>query len=192
MTINIQRYTKLSSSLSCSCSKFSLDRSYSINSLLETLDVVEVLNPIVKTTDDESVSISYVTTDSRDLVDSDSNACLFIAIEGEAIDGHDYLPSVLKKNVAAIIASNPDKINKLQFSVPVIVVKNTSIALKTLVKLGISINLDQLKLIGITGTNGKTTTAWMIAFLAKELNIKSASIGTLGVVVTTLEKFGFC
>lgn len=113
-----------------------------------------------------------IKTDSRKVCPGDT----FVAIKGQIIDGHDFIKQAIDNGATTIVSQKRGKTNKVKF----IKVKNTNKYLKkTLVK-NYSSLLNDLKIIGITGTNGKTTTAYMTYQLLNKLNIKCAYIGTLG------------
>jgi len=107
-------------------------------------------------------SINHVSIDSRNI----NKNTLFIAIKGERFDGHDFIDEVVKKGAAAVIinAKSFREIKDLDF--PVITVKDTTIALGDVAKLWRS--KLKAKVIGITGSAGKTTTKEILATLLSE------------------------
>jgi UDP-N-acetylmuramoyl-tripeptide--D-alanyl-D-alanine ligase len=111
---------------------------------------------------DSYKAISKVEIDSRKI----KKGSLFVAIKGEKLDGHKFVPDALKLGASAVMieAKYLKKINSLQ--VPLITVENTTKAYGELA------NIWRHKLntvvIGITGSNGKTTTKEMIATLLSE------------------------
>lgn len=107
-------------------------------------------------------SIQYVSIDSRNI----KKNTLFIAIKGERFDGHNFIDEVVRNGVAAVLISekNFKKIHDLD--IPVITVKDTTIALGEIAKLWRS-KLNT-KVIGITGSAGKTTTKEILATLLSE------------------------
>lgn len=94
----------------------------------------------------------------------------FIAIKGEFKDGHDYIYEAIEKGATKIIAEHGN------YNVETEIVLST----KKYLEEYLSNNLPNIKIIGVTGTNGKTTTCYLIWQIFNKLNIKCAYIGTLG------------
>ena len=117
-----------------------------------------------------------IVTDSRK-VTKDS---VFIAIEGPTSDGHNFLEDVLVKSPICVII-NTSQSNLIQGKSPFITVQDTRKALAILAAQQYKNPAKKIKLIGVTGTNGKTSTVWIIHELLKLLGKKSFRIGTLGV-----------
>lgn len=101
----------------------------------------------------------------------------FIAIKSELRDGHDYIEDAIDRGAACIIAE------KGEYLVKTIIVKDTKVYLANYLKDLYENKLNKLKLIGITGTNGKTTSCYFIYQLLNRLGIKTAYIGTIGFYV---------
>ncbi len=99
----------------------------------------------------------------------------FVAIKGHTVDGHDFINDAIKKGATNIIASH-----EVACNVPIKVVENPSKYLKEQLISNYSEPLKKLKLIGVTGTNGKTTSCYLTYQLLKELGVKVAYIGTIG------------
>ena len=111
-----------------------------------------------------------VTADSRMV----KPGFLFVAIDGTQLDGAMFIPSALERGAAAIITSQP-----YTADVPVIVEANPRHALAAIASRFFP-ETPRCK-VGITGTNGKTSTAHFVAELWEALGLRAASIGTLGV-----------
>ncbi|MEG0799241.1 MAG: UDP-N-acetylmuramoyl-L-alanyl-D-glutamate--2,6-diaminopimelate ligase [Bacilli bacterium] len=108
--------------------------------------------------------------DSRKVKDGDT----FIAIVGSLSDGHDFIEAAIKNGAKKIVAEYGS------YSVETLIVKNTKTYLeKELTKYYKDITKD-IKFVGITGTNGKTTTSSFIYQLLNSLSIKTSLIGTTG------------
>lgn len=99
----------------------------------------------------------------------------FVAIKGNTVDGHDYIEEAIKNGAVKIIATK-----KVNCSVPLEVVLDTEAYLKEKLVEEYSEELKNLKLIGVTGTNGKTTTCYLTYQLLKQLGVKAAYMGTIG------------
>ena len=101
----------------------------------------------------------------------------FVAIKGYTVDGHDYIEDAIKNGATAIIAEK-----EVRCSVPVTVVENSAEYYQKLLVKEYKDDFKYLKLIGITGTNGKTTSAWLTYQMLLGLGKKAAYIGTLGFI----------
>ena len=99
----------------------------------------------------------------------------FVAIKGYTVDGHNYIDSAIKNGATSIIAEK-----EVDVSVPVTVVEDSAKYFQDKLVKEYSSNYKDLKLIGITGTNGKTTSAYLAYQTLNMLGHKSAYIGTLG------------
>lgn len=102
---------------------------------------------------------------------------IFVAIKGHTVDGHDYINAAIKNGAIKIIAEK-----NIECEVPVEVVSNSEEYLKEALKQEYAQELNDLKIIGITGTNGKTTTSYLIYQILNELGNNTAYIGTLGYI----------
>ncbi|MFD2217035.1 UDP-N-acetylmuramoyl-tripeptide--D-alanyl-D-alanine ligase [Metabacillus endolithicus] len=104
----------------------------------------------------QHVEISGVTTDSRNV----ENDNLFFPLVGDVFNGHEFVDKAISNGAKAVIwqksEKNPPK------EVPIILVEDTLVALQALATAYIN-ELPNLKIIGITGSNGKTTTKDMVA-----------------------------
>ncbi len=99
----------------------------------------------------------------------------FIAIKGLTVDGHDFIDSAIEKGASKIISEKD-----LDINVPYEKVKDTSEYLKDILNKEYGKEISKLKLIGVTGTNGKTTSCYLIYQMLLNLGVNTAYIGTLG------------
>ena len=100
---------------------------------------------------------------------------IFVAIPGYTVDGHDFIEKAIENGASEIIVSKD-----VEFDIPTTKVENTSNYLTdTLVK-EYSNEFKDMKFVGITGTNGKTTTCYLIYQLLRKLNVNAAYLGTIG------------
>ncbi len=108
--------------------------------------------------------------DSRKIKKGDT----FIALRGINKDGHDYIEDAIKRGATNIICERG------KYSVNTTIVKDTKEYLKEYLENNYYDDIKKLKLIGMTGTNGKTTTCFLIFRALNKAGIKCAYIGTLG------------
>ncbi len=118
----------------------------------------------------EDPEITSIENDNRKV----QKGSLFICIKGYTVDGHDFAVSAVKRGAAAILAEKP-----LNLDVPVIRVKDTARAMAVLADAFYGQPTRKLRLIGITGTNGKTTTSHLIEKIFADHGEKTGLIGTM-------------
>ncbi len=109
--------------------------------------------------------------DSRHVVPGDT----FVAIKGSIVDGHNYIEQAIKNGATKVIVSNNKK-----YSVETVNVKDTDKYLNDYLVKTYSHLFKDIKFVGITGTNGKTTTGFMTYQLLRKVDVKVAYIGTIG------------
>ncbi|OGI06659.1 MAG: UDP-N-acetylmuramoyl-L-alanyl-D-glutamate--2,6-diaminopimelate ligase [Candidatus Melainabacteria bacterium RIFCSPLOWO2_02_FULL_35_15] len=120
--------------------------------------------------EDNSV-ITGISYDSRKVKESD----IFICLIGEKTDGHNYIKKAEAKGAKVILAQK-----KVNSNLPVIYVQNTQSSIAKLANLFYKEPSKKIKIIGVTGTNGKTTTTHLVQHIFEKNNLKTAVIGTLG------------
>ena len=120
----------------------------------------------------ESQEIDFLTIDSRKC----QKGALYFAINGTQVDGHKFVDSAYKNGAAAAVVEHP-----VDCEIPQIVVKNTRSAMSFASSEFFGNPSKKLKMIGITGTNGKTSISYMIKAIAKENGISCGVIGTGGI-----------
>jgi len=124
-----------------------------------------------------SVSINNLDFDSRNISIDD----VFIAVPGTKVDGHEYIDKAVKQGAIAIICENfpTDFINGVTY----VKVASSSQALAVMASNYYGVPSQNLKLIGITGTNGKTTVATLLYQLFKKAGYKVGLISTVKVMI---------
>lgn len=118
------------------------------------------------------VAIRAVTADSKRV----EPGTFFVAIRGERFDGHDYLDEVIRRGAAAVLVER----ESIRLPVPVVVVKDSRRALAHVAVRWFGFPADRLTCVGITGTNGKTTTAFLVQRMLETAGCQSALLGTIG------------
>ena len=101
---------------------------------------------------------------------------LFVAVRGFHSDGHQFIPHAVQQGAAAVIA---EAWNGPQTDTPVILVPDSRVALARLAAAFYGHPSRRLKLIGITGTNGKTTTSYLVKSIIEAAGHVSGLIGTI-------------
>jgi UDP-N-acetylmuramoyl-L-alanyl-D-glutamate--2,6-diaminopimelate ligase len=133
--------------------------------LLEKLDY-EVIQG------NDQIEITELTNDSRKVVEGS----VFVCISGAVWDGHAYVKDVAEKGAIAVIV---EKDVDAPEGLTVIKVADTRYALALTSAAYFGYPADKLKVIGITGTKGKTTTAFMVQHILESAGIKTGIIGTV-------------
>ncbi|WP_316736116.1 UDP-N-acetylmuramoyl-L-alanyl-D-glutamate--2,6-diaminopimelate ligase [Pedobacter aquatilis] len=128
------------------------------------------IKELVGKTDREIAALHF---DSRKVAQDD----VFFAIVGTAADGHQYIQQTVTKGAAVIICENLPEIE--DYNVTYIKVDNTSVALGIMAGNFYGNPSKELKLVGITGTNGKTTIATILYKLFRDLGYKTGLISTV-------------
>ena len=137
-----------------------------LEELILNIDSISILGNL-------QIEIKGIEFDSRKI----QKNYLFIANKGTSVDGHNYIDSAIKNGATAIICEDvPQKINK---NICYIQVKNSSEVLGQIAAVWYNNPSERLKLIGITGTNGKTTIATLLYELFKAMGHKVGLISTV-------------
>lgn len=132
-------------------------------------ELLQHLHPFLPFTG-ENPKITSIENDNRKV----QSGSLFICIKGYTVDGHDYAESAVHNGAVAVLAERP-----LSLHVPVIVVKDTNRAMAVLADAFYGHPTKHFHLIGITGTNGKTTTSHLIEKILRDAGKKTGLIGTM-------------
>jgi len=141
--------------------------------MTRTLD--QLVKGIIPENDLPAVPIHGITTHSAQV----NPGHLYIAIHGTNLDGHDFIPQAIDNGAAAIITNGRDV---GQLPVPQIKVANPRRAASFTAAEYYGHPSKKMSVIGITGTNGKTTTAGLVSAMLKAAGEKVAQIGTLGTI----------
>lgn len=138
----------------------------SLSDLLSAIMVEEIIGS-------EDREITSLECDSRKI----KLGSLFVAVRGYNVDGHKFIPLVTLAGAAAIVCEELPE--RLESNVTYIRVANTSVALGYLASQWWGNPSRKLKLVGVTGTNGKTTTATLIYEMARLMGYKAGLLSTV-------------
>lgn len=138
--------------------------------LKKLLDAIEIIDK--KGVIDEDHLVEHISNDSREIGEGD----IFVAMKGVLADGHDYIKKAQEKGAAlAVVDHFTDD------DIPQILVKNPRIALADLACTFYDHPSKEMKVFGVTATNGKTSTAYMIRDIFKEAGYEVGVVGTVEV-----------
>lgn len=139
---------------------------HNLQHLISAINPVRIISPTDRT-------VTSLTDDSRKVADG----AMFVAVRGVTVDGHTFIPSLAEKHPAAIVVETmPDT---LFDGVTYIQVDNSAIALGFLASQWYGNPSRRLRLVGVTGTNGKTTTATLIYEMARLGGHKAGLLSTV-------------
>jgi UDP-N-acetylmuramoyl-L-alanyl-D-glutamate--2,6-diaminopimelate ligase len=120
------------------------------------------------------VEISGLAYDNRSV----TAGTLFFCVPGFKVDGHDFAPDAVERGAAALVCQRP-----LGLGVPEIVVEDVRAAMAQLASRFHGEPTKQLRVVGITGTNGKTTTAFLVRSILEEAGERTGLLGTVTSIV---------
>ena len=124
----------------------------------------------------DSIEITELTNDSRKVVPGS----VFVCISGAVVDSHDFIPEVTEKGAIALIV---EKDVTAPPEVTVIRVDDTRYALALASAAYFGYPAEQLRVIGLTGTKGKTTTTYMVKSILEQVGHKVGLIGTIEAII---------
>lgn len=123
-----------------------------------------------------SLDITGAVSDNRKI----SRGNLFVAFKGLHFDARTLIPDAERRGAAAVVYESGDGFSAEPCGIPLIPVRNLDICEADIASRVYSQPSKDLSLIGITGTNGKSTVTHMIAEWSQSLNVKTGVMGTLG------------
>lgn len=118
----------------------------------------------------DDIEIRHLQYNSRRVEKGD----LFFCIVGTAADGHQYAEQAVENGAAALVVER-----RLDIGVPQVLVKNSRIAMAEAAALYYGYPAREMIIVGVTGTNGKTSTTYMIKAIAEAAGKKTGLIGTI-------------
>ncbi len=138
-----------------------------LETLLQAIRPIEVIG-------NKDVEITGIQFDSRKVTTGN----LFVAQKGTAVDGHQFINSCISAGAAAVVCENTDGIDNTN-NATIIRVKNSDEALGRIAAAWFDNPSRKLKLVGVTGTNGKTTIATLLYKLVRALGHKAGLLSTV-------------
>ena len=118
------------------------------------------------------VIIKGIAYDSRQVEPGD----IFVSIEGQKVDGDQFIAEAIKRGASAVVSQK----HSGPYSVPLLVASDVRAALACLADTLYQSPSHKMRLLGVTGTNGKTTTTHLIEHILLENGVHAGLIGTLG------------
>ena len=106
---------------------------------------------------------------------------LFVCMVGAHVDGHDFIPQAKEKGAVAIITDNENAF--MPAGMDVLLVPNLKEALKVIVPFFYDYPAQRMRVIGITGTNGKTSISYMIRAMLRKMGFRVGLIGTIQIMI---------
>lgn len=127
---------------------------------------------------DMNLEIDQVVYDSRKI----EEGCLFICIEGANFDGHDFAEQAVEEGAKALVVSR--QMPQLSArDVTVIQVEDTRYAMAFISAAYFGYPAEKLRIIGVTGTKGKTTTTYMVKSILENAGYRVGLVGTIEVII---------
>ncbi|MFC0180403.1 UDP-N-acetylmuramoyl-L-alanyl-D-glutamate--2,6-diaminopimelate ligase [Thorsellia kenyensis] len=133
------------------------------------------INPML-CIDVADVNINFITADSREV----KQGTLFLALQGHQVHGRDYLSKAIENGAVAIFDEDDTPGIEYVQNIPVIKIPKLGKLVSSIGNIFYDTNNLPISIIGITGTNGKTTTSHLVAMWATLLGDKSSVMGTVG------------
>ena len=143
-----------------------------LTQLLNSLHVIQVTGEV------QRKDVADIVYDSRKV----QKNSVFVAIKGYKTDGHKFLQDAINKGAVAVVVEDDDSIPDeliMHSKIAKLVVNNSRIALAELSKGFYKDPTSKLKLVGITGTNGKTTSTFILKNILQSSGYKTGLVGTI-------------
>ena len=143
----------------------------------KTLGTLAALIEGVEIIGNSDTEIKDIEHDSRKVTEGTLFACMV----GAHVDGHDFIPKAKEKGAVAIITDNENAF--MPAGMDVLLVPNLSEALKVIVPFFHDYPAQKMRVIGITGTNGKTSISYMIRAMLRKMGFRVGLIGTIQIMI---------
>ena len=127
-------------------------------------------------TDAPPIKYNNICDDSRYV----NKGTVFFAVKGLSSDGCDFIESAISSGACAVVYEPPYDLSNIETSIPIIAVEDLKLEIPNIVSRHYESSINEMSIIGVTGTNGKTTVSWLIHQGFKKIGYKSGYIGTLG------------
>ncbi len=141
-----------------------------LNALLQTIEPLEIRGI---SEDVLRQQVSAVVLDSRQVIPG----CIFVAVCGEKIDGRNFIPDALQKGCLAVVVEDIAGLDDP--SLPLVLVDDSHQAVGELAAAWHDYPAKKMQFIGITGTNGKTTSSWLMEGMLLAAGGRPGVIGTV-------------
>lgn len=129
---------------------------------------------VIKQIGESNIEIGHLSHHTDDV----EQGTLFFCIEGGHVDSHAFANKAIEKGAVALVVSKP-----LPYEIPQIVVNDTRAAMSLIAQNFYGCPSQKLKVIGVVGTNGKTTTTYLIKSILEHADKKVGIIGTNGIYI---------
>ncbi len=140
-----------------------------VSELVQSLQDVSVKGAV-------DIEVSNITADSREV----TKGSLFVCLKGAHVDGHKFVAMAVEKGAVAILVSDEVTVPE---SVTVLTVADTRDGMMRMVPFFYDYPANKMRMIGVTGTNGKTTTTHIIGHILKQQGYKVGIIGTVHTLI---------
>ena len=137
-----------------------------ISALIEKIKTINIIGDIEQ-------EVKGIDSDSRNI----KPQYMFIAVKGTTVDGHKFIDKAIELGATAILCE--DMPEEAKESITYIVVKDSQLALGQLASAWYNYPSEKLKLVGVTGTNGKTTIATLLYKMFKIFGEKTGLLSTV-------------
>ncbi len=144
-----------------------------LSTIIKNIKVDEVLN--FNDIDIKGISYNSNTINSHEI---------FVCLKGEHVDGHNFAQSAFEKGAVALMCERP-----LNIEIPQLIVKSTQESIADLAAIFYHNPSFELNLMGVTGTNGKTTVCHLVQKIFEHARKKCALIGTLGYKLSSKDDY---
>lgn len=144
-----------------------------LSTIIKNIKTEEVLN--FKDVDIKGISYNSNTINSHEI---------FVCLKGEHVDGHDFAQSAFEKGAVVLMCERP-----LNIEIPQLIVKSTQESIADLAAIFYHNPSYELNLMGVTGTNGKTTVCHLVQKIFEQARKKCALIGTLGYKLSSKDDY---
>ena len=145
---------------------------------MKLCELIQALGGNCQTSGDMNVEIHSLCTDSRKA----ERGSLFFCIQGLTRDAHEFAPQVVEKGASALIVQR-----FLELDCPQVLVKDVREALSLIAQCFYGYPARSMRLLGITGTKGKTTTSFLVKSILEAAGMKTGLIGTVCCMIGSTE-----